>query len=976
MWNQRPSYRFEIDNFSEKKALISSKTFVSGGCEWYLQINPKGDRISDGHLPLYLYVANSTTLRTGWKRSANYYFVLLNQSDKELHRSPISLSTNLFCAKTPAWGFAKTIPVSKFQGKGFLEKDRLIIEVHIKVIEAFDGEGGDVSNNKKKKTVDINGFQVFASQVTKVGKIFTEHPDIALDFKPTKQEVKTAYMNVLLRVIKTLNKPPKSLSETRLNKASSELSELMDVGFKLDWLKSKLEEVSLERKKPDVDGYQLSDDDNESRAQQVEERVKDLELKLDEVSFGRKLSDDDNESRAQQVEERVKNLELKLDEISLGRKKGDDTNESRAQQVEERVEDLELKLDEVSFERKLTDDDNESRAQQVEERVKNLELKLDEVSLGRKKADDTNEFRAKQVEKRVKNLELMELELNKCWKPKLDELEGKKTDDAIIFEQIEDRVMGIEFKLDSLNTKLEEISKETEKAGDADGSLVQQLEESVKNIELMVSHLKDELDKKKNIASDDGFLLGKVWIDMSNRKPSFRFEIDNFSEKKANAISSNTFKSGGCEWFLAVYPKGDRLADGHLSLYLQVANDTTLQPGWKRSINFYVVLLNQSGKELYKTGLGQSSFCAENPAWGYRKTLPLSKFQEEGFLEKDKLIIEVYINGGEVEDVSNKKKTVDINGFQVFASQVTKVGKIFTEHPDIAKDFKPTKQEVKTAYMNVLLRVIKTLNKPPKSLSETRLNKASSELSELMNVGFKLDWLKLKLDEVTLERKKPDADGSKVQQLEERVKHLELKLDEVNESRTQQVEERVKKLELKLHQASFSNKSLSDDANEYRAQQLEERVTNLEMMEVGLKLDSLNTKLDEVSLERKKTDDTNESRAQQVEKRVKNLMLMELRLNTMLGNLEREKSYDTSVFDSRIQQMEKHVMGLGLKLESLITKLEDISQEKKKADDADGSLVQKHEESLKNIELMVSHLKVEVDKKKNIASDDGFLLVD
>ncbi|KAF3556236.1 hypothetical protein F2Q69_00010525 [Brassica cretica] len=491
MWNQRPSFRFEIDNFSEKKALISSKTFVSGGCEWYFQINPKGHRISDGHLPLYLYVANSTTLRTGWKRNANYYFVLLNQSDKELHRSPISLSSNLFCAKTPAWGFAKTIPVSKFQEKGVLEKDRLIIEVHIKVIEAFDGEGGDVSNNKKK-TIDINGFQVFASQVTKVGKIFTEHQDIALDFKPTKQEVKTAYMNVLLRVIKTLNKPPKSLSETRLNKASSELSELMDVGFKLDWLKSKLEEVSLERKKPDVDGSQV---------QQLEERVKHLQLKLDE------LSDDDNESRAQQVEERVKDLELKLDEVSFGRKKADDTNESRAQQVEERVKNLELKLDEVSLGRKLSDDDNESRAQQVEERVKDLELKLDEVSLGRKKADDTNEFRAKQVEKRVKNLELMELELNMCWKPKHDELEGKKTDDAIIFEQIEDRVMGIEFKLDSLNTKLEEISKEKKKADDADGSLVQQLEESVKNIELMVSHLKVELDKKKNISSDDGFLL-------------------------------------------------------------------------------------------------------------------------------------------------------------------------------------------------------------------------------------------------------------------------------------------------------------------------------------------------------------------------------------------------------------------------------------------------------------------------------------
>ncbi|KAL0861885.1 hypothetical protein Bca101_041003 [Brassica carinata] len=442
---------------------------------------------------------------------------------------------------------------------------------------------------------------------------------------------------------------------------------------------------------------------------------------------------------------------------------------------------------------------------------------------------------------------------------------------------------------------------------------------------------------------------------MSNQKPSFRYEIDNFSEKKAYVIYSDTFKSGGCEWYLAIYPKGDRLADGHLSLYLDVANSTTLQTGWKKRVNVL--------------------FSAEKRGWGYRNLLPLSKFQEKEFLEKDKLIIEVYINGGEVEDVSNKKKkTVDINGFQVFASQVTKVGKIFTEHPDIAKDFKPTKQEVKTAYMNVLLRVIKTLHKPPKSLSETRLSKASSELNELIDVGFKLDWLKSKLEEVTLERKKTDADGSRVQQLEELVKNLALKFDEVTigrkiwdddkESRAQKVEERVKNLELKLDAVSFK-KSLSDEANEYRAQQVEERVKDLEILDVGFELASLNIKLDD--LERKKTDD----------QRVKNLARMELRLTTMLCDLERKKTYDTSVFDSRIKQIEEHVMGLRFKLESLITKLGEISNEKKKADDADGSLVQQLEESVKNIELMVSHLKVEVDKKKNKSSaDDGFLLVD
>ena len=87
------------------------------------------------------------------------------------------------------------------------------------------------------------------------------------------------------------------------------------------------------------------------------------------------------------------------------------------------------------------------------------------------------------------------------------------------------------------------------------------------------------------------------------------------------------------------------------------------------------ISLNTIGEQdcfLCFIGSGPNSlFCAESLGRGYRKTLPLSKFQEEGFLEKYKLIIEVYINGGEVEDVSNKKKTVDINGFQVFASQVS-----------------------------------------------------------------------------------------------------------------------------------------------------------------------------------------------------------------------------------------------------------------------------------------------------------------
>ncbi|CAH2047602.1 unnamed protein product [Thlaspi arvense] len=63
--------------------------------------------------------------------------------------------------------------------------------------------------------------------------------------------------------------------------------------------------------------------------------------------------------------------------------------------------------------------------------------------------------------------------------------------------------------------------------------------------------------------------------------------------------------------------------------------------------------------------------------------------------------------------------------------------------------------------------------KPPHSLSETELTNARSELIDLTKAGFKLDWLKTKLDV----RKKTNDVGSRVQELEEQVKNLNLELD-------------------------------------------------------------------------------------------------------------------------------------------------------------------------------------------------------
>ncbi|CAN7068108.1 unnamed protein product [Brassica rapa subsp. trilocularis] len=80
----------------------------------------------------------------------------------------------------------------------------------------------------------------------------------------------------LLGLVETLIKPPQSLSATELSNAQRDLTALKESGFKLDWLNSKLEEVSLEWKK----GAHSS---HESGIHQLEERVENVELSLSDV---------------------------------------------------------------------------------------------------------------------------------------------------------------------------------------------------------------------------------------------------------------------------------------------------------------------------------------------------------------------------------------------------------------------------------------------------------------------------------------------------------------------------------------------------------------------------------------------------------------------------------------------------------------------------------------------------------------------
>ncbi|XP_009119376.1 MATH domain and coiled-coil domain-containing protein At2g42465 [Brassica rapa] len=255
----------EIDDFSKKNNGIKSDNFSSGGCEWFVKVYPKGYRCSD-HLSLFLHVVNPESLRRGWKRRAIYCFVLSNQSGQVLYRSPNESKCDLFCAEVPNWGCQKTLPLTEL---GFLEKNKLTVEVYIKVVEVVH-QGKSTEND----IIDFNGFQIIASQAFSVANIVSQDPYFVVDFRPENQWVQTKYMS-LLGLVETLSKSPQSLSATELSNAQRDLTALTEAGFKLDWLNSKLEEVSLEWKK-------ASHSDGSS-VQQLKEQVKNVELSLSDL---------------------------------------------------------------------------------------------------------------------------------------------------------------------------------------------------------------------------------------------------------------------------------------------------------------------------------------------------------------------------------------------------------------------------------------------------------------------------------------------------------------------------------------------------------------------------------------------------------------------------------------------------------------------------------------------------------------------
>ena len=107
--------------------------------------------------------------------------------------------------------------------------------------------------------------------------------------------------------------------------------------------------------------------------------------------------------------------------------------------------------------------------------------------------------------------------------------------------------------------------------------------------------------------------------------------------------------------------------------------------------------------------------------------------------------------------------------------QAESLSLIFERHPDIASKFRPKNQHLRTAYINVLLSLIKTLCQPTQELSKDDLNDAYASLAYLTNAGLNLDWLEEKLEEMSEKKDKQKAGEERMKEIEEELKDLKQK---------------------------------------------------------------------------------------------------------------------------------------------------------------------------------------------------------
>ncbi|KDP42949.1 hypothetical protein JCGZ_23891 [Jatropha curcas] len=132
-------FQWRIKKFSDiTDKILYSDIFNVGVSKWRLVVYPKGDQ-GDDYLSIYLAVADSAKLPSGWSRKAKFSLAVINQSNSTSTVRNEGTQTQEFKAEATSWGYRSFVPLRKIRDpkENFLVDDTLIIEVELTVSDVM-----------------------------------------------------------------------------------------------------------------------------------------------------------------------------------------------------------------------------------------------------------------------------------------------------------------------------------------------------------------------------------------------------------------------------------------------------------------------------------------------------------------------------------------------------------------------------------------------------------------------------------------------------------------------------------------------------------------------------------------------------------------------------------------------------------------------------------------------------------------------
>ncbi|CAB4268512.1 unnamed protein product [Prunus armeniaca] len=255
---------------------------------------------------------------------------------------------------------------------------------------------------------------------------------------------------------------------------------------------------------------------------------------------------------------------------------------------------------------------------------------------------------------------------------------------------------------------------------------------------------------------------------------TFTWRIDNFSTLNKQKHYSDDFVVGGYKWRILIFPKGNNV--DYLSVYLDVADASTLPSGSTRYAKFRLTLVNQvdSKKSITKDTDTEHEFVAND--WGFTSFILLSELcdHDKGYLVNDFCVVEAEVsvcNGIKILEDQETGELIDFRGLgRVEKTFVPFLEEVCSSYPSLLECHKKRSRTFIQCAFTALGRLLRFL-KTTKAKDMTRGACKCLQLlwEELETFKFDLVWLEPHVQSVLVMKRR----AGKVDRLREDVEILE-----------------------------------------------------------------------------------------------------------------------------------------------------------------------------------------------------------